>query len=362
MPKITLDVTAGNVIFLLSKAIFGSRTNATGLSPSSKLRGSRDLASTDAALVFAWFSLLCASANVFVNFSISLVAPFNLLRYSVIRASRSAILVSRTARCSSSARWNARYETPMVMIINSRKASCVVLMAAKFRIRLRTHATNPRPMRDPHGSWMSPRGYQRTRREPWDAPMSSFPVNELTELGRRRREPSPNRLTRPFAPPWRRGSHRLGRGRFLLLAATGDRQQERSLAAVGNSLGARRLARGRLLRRRLGILREAALQRIHQIDDLGRLGNLARCALQPFGLSLDQLAQGVLVAVAERLRFEGTRTALDDRLGDRHHVRVGLAIRFGAEFGGADFIGGPHGGHHQAAVARLDQHQPLAAR
>src|SRR3984893_11970514 len=363
MPNITLDVATGNVIFLLSKSIFGSRTNAIGLSSSYKLRGSRGLALTDAALVFASFRLLCASANVFVSFSISVVAPFNLLRYSVISASRSAILFSRTARCSPSARWNARYETPIVMIINSRRASGAALMAAKFaRIRLRSHATNPWSMPDPHGSWMSLRGYQRTQREPWHAPMSSFPVNELTELGRRRREPSPNRLARPLSPLWRRASGGLGRGRFLLLAATCHRQQERSLAAVGNSLGARRLARGRLLRRRVGILREAALQRIHQIDDLGRLGNLARCALQPFGLSLDQLAQGVLVAVPGRLRVERARAALDDRLGDRHHVGVGLAIRLGAKFGRADLIGGPHGGHHQAAVTRLDQHQPLPAR
>src|SRR3984893_19440337 len=194
MPKITLDVTTGNVIFLLSKSIFGSRTNATGLSSSYKLRGSRDLASTDAALVFASFRLLCASANVFVNFPISLVAPFNLLRYSVIRASRSAILVSRTARCSSSARWNARYETPMVMIIASRKASGAAVMAAKFaRIRLRTHATNPRPMRDPHGSGMSLQGYQRTEWGAWRRPTAPFSINGLTEVGGRGSEPSPNR-------------------------------------------------------------------------------------------------------------------------------------------------------------------------
>src|SRR5712671_3687727 len=70
------------------------------------------------------------------------------------------------------------------MIINSRKPSGAALMFAKFaRIRLRTHATNPRPMRDPHGSWMSLRGYQRTQREPSGAPMRSFPINELTEVG-----------------------------------------------------------------------------------------------------------------------------------------------------------------------------------
>src|SRR4029077_7972657 len=48
IPGITLDVTTGNVIFLLSRSIFGSRTNAIGLSSSYKLRGSRGLTSTDA--------------------------------------------------------------------------------------------------------------------------------------------------------------------------------------------------------------------------------------------------------------------------------------------------------------------------
>jgi hypothetical protein len=133
--------------------------------------------------------------------------------------------------------------------------------------------------------------------------MSSFPVNELTEIRRRRRVPSPNRLTRQFPPLWRGGSRWLGRNSLLLLAAAGDRQQERSLAAVGNSLGARRLARGRLLRRRRRILREAALRGLHQIDHLGWFGDLTRRSLQPFGLGLDQLAQCVLVTVAECLRF-----------------------------------------------------------
>src|SRR6202022_4271973 len=179
MPNITLDVTAGNVIFLLSRAIFGSRTDAIGLSSSYKLRGSRGLTSNDAALVFASFRLLCASANGFVSFSISFVAPHNLLRYSVISPSRSAILFSRTARRSPSTRWHARYETPIAMIINSRNASGAALMPAKFaRTRLST--------RDPYGSWMSLRGYQRTEREPSGAAMSSFPVNELTEGGRPR--------------------------------------------------------------------------------------------------------------------------------------------------------------------------------
>src|ERR1700720_2312418 len=152
------------------------------------------------------------------------------------------------------------------------------------------------------------REYQGTEQEPWGAPMRAFPINELTGVGRRRREPSPNRLTRPFPPLWRGGSRGLGRTGFLLLAAASDRQQERSLAAVGNSLGARGLARGRLLRRRLRILRQAALQRLHQIDDLGRLGDLTRRPLQPLGLGFHQLAQCVLVAVAERLRFECART------------------------------------------------------
>src|SRR6266436_9780889 len=97
----------------------------------------------------------------------------------------------------------------------------------------------------------------------------SLPAQSRTVQARRR-------SARPLSPLWRGGSHRLGRSGFLLLATAGHRQQERSLAAVGNSLGARGLARGRLLRRLLRVLREAALERLHQIDDLGRLLDLAR--------------------------------------------------------------------------------------
>src|SRR5437870_10583138 len=95
---------------------------------------------------------------------------------------------------------------------------------------------------------------RRTQWGAWQRPTAPISINVLTEVGGRGSEPSPNRLTRPLAPSWRRGSRGLGRGGFFLLAATGDRQQERRLAAVGNSLGARGLARCGLLGRRLGIL------------------------------------------------------------------------------------------------------------
>jgi hypothetical protein len=68
-------------------------------------------------------------------------------------------------------------------------------------------------------------------------------LHELTELGRDRREPSPNRLASPFPPLRRRRSRRLGRGGFFLLAAACNRQQERRLQpatgeAPGGGLGA----------------------------------------------------------------------------------------------------------------------------
>src|SRR3984893_18794743 len=136
-----------------------------------------------------------------------------------------------------------------------------------FRCCLDARKIRPYSVEHPGSSWFLdvPARIPEDGTEPSGAPISSFPVNELTEVGRPRGQPGANRLTRPFPPLWRGGSRRLGRGGFLLLAAACDRQQERSLAAVGNSLGARGLARGRLLRRRLRILRQGALQGLQPV-------------------------------------------------------------------------------------------------
>ena len=79
-------------------------------------------------------------------------------------------------------------------------------------------------------------------------------------------------------------------------------------------------------------------------------------------IDLDQFAQRILIAVAEVHRLEGTGAPLDDRLGDRHHVGIGFALQLAAKFGRADLVAGAQGRHDKAAVARLDENRPLAAR
>ena len=139
-------------------------------------------------------------------------------------------------------------------------------------------------------------------------------------------------------------------------------------ATALSDAGRRRPARGSVCRGFLGrrgfllLLRQAALQRVHQVDDLGRLGDLARRDALPLGLLRHELAQSILVAVAEARRIELAGPAVDDRLGDPHHVGIDLTLGRGAELGGADFVGAADRRHDETAVARLDQHQPLAPR
>ena len=82
---------------------------------------------------------------------------------------------------------------------------------------------------------------------------------------------------------------------------------------------------------------------------------------RPSALAVDQFAQGILVAVAEVARVEGRGAALDDRLGDRDHVGVGMAVSI-AELRPAHFVGAAQRAHQHAAAIRLDKHLPLAAR
>jgi hypothetical protein len=84
------------------------------------------------------------------------------------------------------------------------------------------------------------------------------------------------------------------------------------LTPVCNLLRTRGFAHGRLLRLRLCVLREAALQGLHQIDDLGGSAIARGVVTSPFVFALDQLAQCVLIALSEARRVERTRSAFDD--------------------------------------------------
>ena len=77
-------------------------------------------------------------------------------------------------------------------------------------------------------------------------------------------------------------------------------------------------------------------------------------------LLLDELAQIVLEAVAQRPRIEVGRAAGDDRLGDFDHVGRDLGVRTLDEFDRRELFGDAQSRHHQPAAMRLDQRRPLA--
>src|SRR5690606_20812690 len=110
------------------------------------------------------------------------------------------------------------------------------------------------------------------------------------------------------------------------------------------------------------LARQALLERIHEVDDLGVL----RWLLGDDGLALlflfDQIAQRVLIAVDEVLRFEGTCLLLDDLLGDLQHLLVRLDRGDVVEeiLFLANLVVSPQGREQKAAAARLDRHDPLA--
>ena len=59
------------------------------------------------------------------------------------------------------------------------------------------------------------------------------------------------------------------------------------------------------------------------------------------------------------IEFAGT--AIDDRLGDRDHVGIRMAVGL-AEFRPAHLVGAEQRAHQHPAAMRLDEHLPLAAR
>src|SRR5882672_73005 len=91
--------------------------------------------------------------------------------------------------------------------------------------------------------------------------------------------------------------------RFGILLAALDRQQQMPLPRIGPLL----LRRARLRRRRFGRVGEAALERLHEVDDFGRRFDLRRRDLAALRLGLDQGTQRVLIAVVEGFWIEAPR-------------------------------------------------------
>ena len=123
-------------------------------------------------------------------------------------------------------------------------------------------------------------------------------------------------LSGQLPPLWWDRDLSLQTRRISLPATSAAGQQQHPLTAVGRGLRARGPARGCLLRLRRRLPREAAFQGVHQVDDLGRIGDRTRRCRPSLRLRLDQLAPRVLIAVSEARRLERTRSAFNDRLGD----------------------------------------------
>src|SRR6516162_535350 len=130
---------------------------------------------------------------------------------------------------------------------------------------------------------------------------------------------------------------------FLTPAATGWLAGDR-----------RRLSASALLRRSPA---QAALERRHEIEHRRRR-DLFWLDREAFHLRLDQLAQRFLVTVPESGGIEAAAAALDDRLGDRHHVEVDFRVA-SFESGRSYLLRGAQGDQHHARAARLDHHRPL---
>src|SRR5690606_22431829 len=92
----------------------------------------------------------------------------------------------------------------------------------------------------------------------------------------------------------------------------------------------RRLARGRLLRRRLALPLEALLERRHQVDDVAAAARrgfaLRLLRLVAPRLLLDKTADGLGVAVLEIAGVEGGGLLLDQLLRDAEQILLGLLL------------------------------------
>ena len=120
-----------------------------------------------------------------------------------------------------------------------------------------------------------------------------------------------------------RGGRRLGNDLLLPFSPAGQRQQQCSLASIGRAPAA--LGRGPCTWLFASPFpSKAAFQDGHQIDYRRRCADCSRFDGQPLHLRLDQLSQGLLVAVSVGARIKTPGPLRDDRLGDGDHLGIGL--------------------------------------
>src|SRR5260221_14098712 len=177
---------------------------------------------------------------------------------------------------------------------------------------------------DGSGVWLKSRlrRYSASLRGAWRNGAALRALGDLTEVfavraGIDLSQPPPSTLG-PFACLAR---HLAASRRGVLLAAF-DRQQQMRLPRIG----AFPPRRTRPRRRRRGRLGEAALERVHEIDDLGRRLDFRQRYLAAFGLGLDQAAQRILIAVMEGFRIEVAGASFDDHGGERDRLVIDLLV------------------------------------
>ena len=133
-----------------------------------------------------------------------------------------------------------------------------------------------------------------------------------------------------FLAPAGRGGGHLGNDLLLPFSPAGQRQQQWSLASIGRAPPA--LGRGPCTWLFASPFpSKAASQGGHQIDDRRRCADCSRSDGQPLHLRLDQLSQGLLVAVSVGARIKTPGPLRDDRL-----FRAAIVLgRFGEDIDAA---------------------------
>src|SRR5258705_7011519 len=73
---------------------------------------------------------------------------------------------------------------------------------------------------------------------------------------------------------------------------------------------------------------DAAAQRVHQVDDVARLGALWRLDRLTFALLANELAQGIFIMILEFFGMKMAGFRFDDVLGQLHHVPGELDVPY----------------------------------
>ena len=130
------------------------------------------------------------------------------------------------------------------------------------------------------------------------------------------------------------------------------------LTPIGLCLGGFSRSRVEALRRRC-LLRQAAFQCRHQVNDCWRSGHFPGFDREPLHLGFNQVAQGVPVAVSIRRRIETSGPLTDDRASDRDHLGVEIPLD-ATELCRPELVCSAQHEERHAGAARLDCDHPLA--